>query len=82
MKSDSFPEKKFASDFYTHELKVLLGLANLGEIKNDPVVRSHWDVVSGWSEQARYVIGKSEQDARDLYNAIESQVLPWSKARY
>lgn len=83
MKSDSFPDKKLAEDFYKHDLTVLRKAARLhDEMDKDAAVRSHWDIVKGWSEQSRYEIGKAEKQAIDLYDAIEKGVLPWIKARW
>ena len=83
MKSDSFPEKKLAENFYKHELALLRKLAGLDvEMDNDPALVPLWDIVKDWSEQSRYMIGKTERDAKDLYEAIEQGVLPWIKARW
>lgn len=83
MKSDSFPNKKLAEDFYKHDLAVLRKAARLDdEMDKDVAVRDQWKNVSGWSEQSRYEIGKAEQEATDLYDAIETGVLPWIKARW
>ena len=48
----------------------------------DPVVKSQCDIVKDWSEQSRYVIGTTEQKAKNLYDAIENGVLPWIKSRW
>lgn len=85
MKSDSFPDKKLAENFYKHELTLLLKLAELdGEMDKDPdpAVSDQWAIVKDWSEQTRYTIGKAEKEATDLYEAIEKGVLPWIKARW
>ena len=83
MKSDSFPDKKLAENFYKHDLTVLRNLAGLNdEMENDATVRPQWKIVKDWSEQSRYQIGKTEKDATDLYDAIEKGVLPWIKARW
>ncbi len=83
IKSDSFPDKKLAENFYKHELTLLRKLAELDdEMDNDSVVSPQWDIVKDWSEQARYMVGKSEKDATDLYDAIKDGVLPWIKARW
>ena len=83
MKSDSFPEKKLAENFYKHELSLLRNLAGLDdEMDNDTVVKPKWKTVRDWSEQARYQIGKTEDEATILYEAIEKGVLPWIKARW
>lgn len=83
MKSDSFPDKKLAENFYKHELTLLRKLAKLDdEMDKDPAVSPQWDIVKDWSEQTRYTIGKTEREATDLYEAIEKGVLPWIKARW
>lgn len=83
MKSDSFPDKKLAEKFYTHDLSELRKIAGFeAEMNNDSVVKPHWDVVKDWREQSRYEIGTSEQEARALYDAIVNGVLPWIKARW
>jgi HEPN domain-containing protein len=83
MKSDSFPDKKLAENFYKHELMLLRKLAGLDdEMDNDAAIRPQWDTVKDWSEQSRYEIGKTEREATDLYDAIEKGVLPWIKARW
>lgn len=83
MKSNSFPDKKLAENFYKHELTQLRKLAGLDdEMDKDGAVSPLWDIVKDWSEQTRYAIGKTEKDAKDLYDAIEKGVLPWIKARW
>jgi hypothetical protein len=83
MKSDSFPDKKVAESFYKHELTLLRKLAGLDdEMDKDAAVSLQWDVVKDWSEQSRYEIGRTEPEARDLYEAIEKGMLPWFKARW
>lgn len=83
MRSDCFPDKKLAENFYKHELTLLRNLAALDdEMDNDPTIAPQWKIVKDWSEQTRYQIGKTEQEARDLYEAIEKGVLPWIKAHW
>ena len=83
MKSNSFPDKKLAENFYKHDLTVLRRAAGLeDEMNKDAAVSPHWDVVKDWNEQSRYRLGTTEKEARDLYDAIESGVLPWIKARW
>ena len=83
MKSDSFPDKKLAEQFYKHELTLLRKLAGLDdEMNKDLAVSPQWDIVKDWTEQSRYALGKTDQEATDLYEAIEKGVLPWIKARW
>lgn len=82
IKSDGFPEKKLADNFYKHELLELRKFAGLADEMNaDDAVMHYWDIVREWSEQTRYQICKTEKQASDLYEAIEKGVLPWVKAR-
>ncbi|HUY89940.1 MAG TPA: hypothetical protein VMV10_14485 [Pirellulales bacterium] len=83
MKSNSFPDKKLADNYYKHDLTVLRKAAGLDEeMDKDPLVNQKWVTVKDWSEQSRYEIGATEPEARDLYEAIENGVLPWIKARW
>ena len=83
MKSDSFPDKKLAENFYKHDLTILRRAAGLDdEMDKDATISPQWDTVKDWSEQSRYEIGTTEQEARDLCVAIENGVLPWIKARW
>ena len=83
MKSDSFSDKKLAETFYKHDLTLLRKAAGLDdEMDKDTAVSPQWDTVKDWSEQSRYEIGTTEQEAVDLYDAIEKGVLPWIKARW
>src|SRR5271157_4696817 len=59
MKSDSFPDKKLAENFYKHDLTVLRKLAGLDdEMDGDAAVSVQWEIVKDWTEQSRYEIGK------------------------
>ncbi len=83
MKSDSFPDRKLTENFYKHDLTVIRKSAGLDdEMDEDGAVSPQWDTVKDWSEQSRYQIGKTEKEAKDLYDAIENGVLPWIKARW
>lgn len=83
MKSDCFPEKKLADNFYKHELTLLRKLAGLDdEMEQDAAAKAQWDIVKDWSEQSRYQLGKTDKDAQNLYDAIEKGILPWIKARW
>jgi hypothetical protein len=83
MKSDSFPDRKLAENFYKHDLSMLRKVAGLDvEMDADPAMAPHWIAVKDWSEQSRYGIGMTEQKARNFYHAIDNGVLPWIKARW
>lgn len=81
--SDAFPDKKMADSFFKHELTILRRLARLEEeMDNDFEISERWGVVKDWSEQSRYEYGKTEKQARGLYEAIVEGVLPWIKIRW
>ena len=83
MKSDSFPDKKLVEVYYKHDLTGLRKAAGLDdEMDKDAAVRSLWEIVEQWSEQSRYEVGTTEEDAMELYEAIDKGVLPWIRARW
>ncbi len=83
MKSEIFPDRKLSDSFYKHDLERLLQAADLeDEMESDSSVEAQWTIVKDWSEQSRYEIGTTEKEARELYDAIEKEVLPWIKARW
>lgn len=83
MKSDGFPERKAAEQFYKHDLALLAKLAGLDrELESDPAVTPFWNGVQDWNEQSRYVVGKTEKEATNLYEDIEKGLLPWIRARW
>jgi len=83
MRSNSFPEKNLCNNFYGHDLTKLLRAAELeGALTDDPAISPQWEAVKDWSEQSRYRIGATEREAKDLYDAITNEVVPWIKARW
>ena len=81
--SNSYPDKSSVDKYFKHDLTKLRELADLeAEMDSDPAMGPHWSLVKDWNEQSRYGLGKAEKDARDLYNAIEKEVLPWIKSRW
>lgn len=91
IKEHDFPDRKFISDSYTHELDKLLNLVGSldGEektlknrLEEDEEVSLNWAVVKAWSEKSRYEYGMSSSEVRDMYNAITSErtgILSWLK---
>jgi HEPN domain-containing protein len=75
-----FPDKDFVRNCYIHNLKDLLEYVGLtAQMNADPARQAQWGLVRDWKEDSRYQ-RKSEQQAKDLYNAITdptSGVLPW-----
>ena len=83
MKSDGFPDKRLAENFYRHDLSILRKAADLeDEMNQDAALRIIWVTVKDWNEQSRYQIGRTEEEARLLYDAIEKEVVPWIKSRW
>jgi HEPN domain-containing protein len=83
MNSNAFPDKKVVDIYYRHDLTLLRKAAELDEeMDQDSAVKSHWEIVKDWSEQSRYELGATKQEAMELYDAIKNGVLPWIKARW
>ncbi len=89
MATDSFPDREFSRNCYTHDLVKLVGLAGLdptwmNAIKTDKKLKKNWMFAAGWSEERRYHrIDRIE--AESLLNAIvdsDHGVLPWIKSQW
>lgn len=84
--ADDIPNKNFVRDTYTHEFKVLIGLAGLKHefdiaVKKESKLGSNWSICTEWTPECRYQ-EKNETEARELLNAIRHDtdgVLPWIK---
>lgn len=84
-----FPDKKLVNDSHTHNLKILLQLAELkaemdAVIDADPGMESELDRVQEWSETSRYQ-RKTDQEAQALLKAIEDGkggLLPWIRLHW
>src|SRR5204863_6872678 len=80
-----FPDRKFVSDVYTHDLGKLLRLTGLvdeheRECIRNPTFDLNWTMIKDWSEQARYNIGVDWSQAASFRRAVVSRrngVLPW-----
>lgn len=85
-----FPDKNLANEVFTHDLKKLMKLSGLAlelekEMEINKLLELNWAVVKDWSESARYDIGISESQARDLYSACtarRSGVLNWIRRKW
>jgi hypothetical protein len=82
-----FPDLRSVRDSHTHNLSQLLTVSGLRP-EHDRVRQSdlqfgaHWATVTRWSEQSRYSINMSRQEAENLYSAITDPgngVLTWLK---
>lgn len=81
--AETLPDKKRVNDIYTHDLEALITLAGLrsglnDKLREDQILRTHWDVVKSWNESSRYFI-RSRGEAYAMVNSIvaEDGVLPW-----
>jgi HEPN domain-containing protein len=89
MKSEEFPDKKFAEKCWTHNLTQLLDLAGLKAdfetaLRADLDLRDNWDTVKEWNEESRYA-RTTKAEARNLYEAITHKkhgVLSWLKLHW
>ena len=83
-RQDDWPDKKFVSDCYTHDLVKLLRLADLGsDFANhslqDKLFEQNWNIVKDWDEQSRYQT-HSLVEAGRLVSVINDEnhgVLTW-----
>jgi hypothetical protein len=89
MKSEEFPDKRFADKCWTHNLIQLLDLAGLKSDFDaaqlaDRRLGRNWETVKEWTEESRY-IRTSKAKAENLYEAIRDKkhgVLSWLKQRW
>jgi hypothetical protein len=80
-----FPDKKLASDSFTHDLEKLLNISGLKialetAMRATPALELNWTIVKDWSEVSRYRHDISQAKARDFIDACNSQpngVHPW-----
>lgn len=84
-----FPNKKIANEAHTHDLEKLVNVAGLKfefqQSRNEnQTLELNWAVVKDWKETARYEIGYTEAQARDLFDACTGRngILPWVKRRW
>jgi hypothetical protein len=84
-----FPDKKRATESYTHNLTQLILAAKLEsavsqQFDKDPLFQTNWQIVVQWSELTRYQTN-SHRMAANLVNAIEDKkhgVMAWLKLHY
>jgi HEPN domain-containing protein len=89
MKSEEFPDKKFAERCWTHNLTQLLELSGLKDdfdaaMRTDLELADNWDTVKEWKEETRYA-RTAKAKAETLYEAITDKkhgVLAWLKRRW
>jgi HEPN domain-containing protein len=84
-----FPEKKKVDSSYSHNLRELVGVAELEKARleqasRDSDFRRNWQTVRSWSEQSRYERHPPES-ARELLEAVGDKnhgVLSWIKRHW
>jgi HEPN domain-containing protein len=89
MKSEEFPDKKFADKCWTHNLTQLLDPAGLKDdfaaaMRADRDFAAKWETVQQWDESSRYA-RTTRAKAWDLYKAITDRkhgVFSWLKQRW
>jgi len=85
-----YPDRKLANEVFTHDLEKLMRLSGLApelakEMETNKPLELNWAVIKDWSESARYEIGITENQARDLYAACTTRgngVLNWIRRRW
>lgn len=89
IKRSQFPDLKFVSKSWVHDLNQLVNQAALSndrenKMKSDKQFKINWGIVKDWDESSRYeTINKRE--ATDFYNAVadpSSGVLQWIKLNW
>lgn len=86
-KLHDFPDKDIVTRSYTHKLTQLVDVAGLqadldNRIRANRNFGLNWTVVKLWSEEARYRLVVTQQDASGIYTAITDRrdgVLTWLK---
>jgi len=84
-----FDDKRFSEKCWTHDLELLVKLANLdvsrgAAIQADPELGKNWLIAKDWSELSRYRLS-TQQQSQLLYNAINDRthgVLRWIKQNW
>lgn len=90
VKQYDFPDKKLATEAFTHNLEKLIKIAGIDpdfekDRKANPTLDLNWAVVKDWSETTRYELGITEAQARDLYSACTARkngILSWIRKRW
>jgi len=89
MRAEEFPDKAFADQCWTHDVKRLVFLAGLKPTHDSLVIADsefldNWNAVRRWDESSRYLrIAKT--DAEELYDAITDRkhgVMPWIRLHW
>lgn len=84
-----YRERRYSEKCWTHDIGALVEAGGLESIRRadadaNPLLALNWVIVQNWDEQTRYQF-KSEQDAKELYEAVAHNVggvLPWIRDRW
>jgi hypothetical protein len=82
-----FPDKRLAYDSWSHDLKHLFQTAGLwrtfeSTIKTNTSLSVNWSIVKDWTENSRYTLAISQQQAQDMFSACTARthgLLSWIK---
>jgi HEPN domain-containing protein len=87
-RANEIPDKSRVNSIYTHNLKVLLSLADLEspleqDMSGNSGLRESWATISKWSEHARYEISTHDAAATMLeaVGAADKGLLSWLRKR-
>ncbi len=86
-KEYDFPDQGIVNKSWTHNLKQLLNLAELKDkleidMKSNKNLDTFWAIVVNWPGEKRYELGVTQEEARNLCDAISDPadgVLQWLK---
>jgi HEPN domain-containing protein len=81
-----FPEREKVKSSYSHNLRALIGVADLEKARleqadRDADFRRNWQTVQSWTEQSRYE-PHSAESAREILEAVGNKrhgVISWIK---
>jgi len=87
MRQGNFPDKDFSKAVYTHDLEILVALADLKSKRDQwttkqPQFGQRWAAVARWTEHTRYQLAVTETEAKTIVVAITAPklgVLTWLK---
>jgi HEPN domain-containing protein len=90
VKQYDFPDKKVATEAFTHDLEKLVKVAGLGpdlekDRESNAALDENWTVVRDWDESARYKMNITSAQGRDLYRACTERhngILSWIEKRW
>lgn len=89
-KRHDFPDRRFASDAWTHDLQKLIVLAGVwpdfeAASNANRALQLNWSLIKDWSEAVRYDPTITRTEAREYYSACTAKndgILPWIRRRW